>query len=191
MKLGQLIWYDMRSTFLEKSCTKCGRENFPDPFLKNQNWAFLTLHSINPLSVSVAVIYKPVNWFAQQINSLVSIWGQQWHLMTNWPHFIGWLPLLLEILGNICVVIICFPIYDVKDSEIKLSFLIKLFSKMAKKIDLIKKLRLVLKFMTPSSLKQIITIHILPNISRSKDKQIMKFGQLMQYNVKNNFLQKL
>ena len=62
---------------------------------------------------------------------------------------------------------------------------------MAKKIDLIKKLRLVLKFMTPSSLKQIITIHILPNISRSKDKQTMKFGQLMQYNVKNNFLRKL
>ena len=62
---------------------------------------------------------------------------------------------------------------------------------MAKKTDLIKKLRLVLKFMTPSSLKQIITIHILPNISRSKDKQTMKFGQLMQYNVKNNFLQKL
>ena len=35
----------------------------------------------NPLSASVALIWKPVNWFAVQINWLVSIWGQYWHLM--------------------------------------------------------------------------------------------------------------
>ena len=35
----------------------------------------------NPLNASVALIQKPVNWFPQQINWLVSIWGQQWHLM--------------------------------------------------------------------------------------------------------------
>ena len=35
----------------------------------------------NPLNASVALIQKPVNWFAKQINWLVSIWGQQWHLM--------------------------------------------------------------------------------------------------------------
>ena len=32
MKLGQLIEYNMRNIFLEKSYTKCGRETIPRPF---------------------------------------------------------------------------------------------------------------------------------------------------------------
>ena len=40
-------------------------------------------------------------------------------------NFVVWLPLLLEILGNMCIAIICFPIYDVMNFEINLSFLIK------------------------------------------------------------------
>ena len=39
--------------------------------------------------------------------------------------------------------------------------------------------------------QQTITIHIFPNISRSKDKQTMKFIQLIQYIKGNIFLQKL
>ena len=38
--------------------------------------------------------------------------------------------------------------------------------------------------------KQITTIHILPNISRSECNQAMKFGQLIEYNMRNNFLEK-
>ena len=38
--------------------------------------------------------------------------------------------------------------------------------------------------------QQIITIHILPNISKYRDNQGMKFGPLIEYNVKNIFLQK-
>ena len=38
--------------------------------------------------------------------------------------------------------------------------------------------------------KQTITLHILPNISRSKDNQTMKFGQLIEYNMRNIFLEK-
>ena len=34
---GQLLKYNFRNIFLEKSCTKCGGKLFPDPFLKNQN----------------------------------------------------------------------------------------------------------------------------------------------------------
>ena len=41
----------------------------------------LILSVVNPLSASVALIQKPVNWFVLQINWLVSIWGQHWHLM--------------------------------------------------------------------------------------------------------------
>ena len=38
---------------------------------------------------------------------------------------------------------------------------------------------------------QTIAIHILPSISQSKGKQTMKFGQLLEYNKRNIFLQKL
>ena len=32
MKFGQLIEYNMRSVFLEKSYTECGEETIPRPF---------------------------------------------------------------------------------------------------------------------------------------------------------------
>ena len=35
MKFGQLLEYNMRIIFLEKSYTKCGREAIPKPFSKN------------------------------------------------------------------------------------------------------------------------------------------------------------
>ena len=38
---------------------------------------------------------------------------------------------------------------------------------------------------------QTIAIHILPNISQSKGNQAMKFGQYIQHNKRNTFLQKL
>ena len=44
--------------------------------------------------------------------------------------------------------------------------------------------------MTSQPQKQIIAIHILPNISRGKGNQAMKFDQLMGGNVRNIFLQK-
>ena len=44
--------------------------------------------------------------------------------------------------------------------------------------------------MTSQPGKQIIAIHILPNISRSKNNQTMKYGQLIDCNMKNVFLEK-
>ena len=38
--------------------------------------------------------------------------------------------------------------------------------------------------------QQIITILMLPNISRSKGNQAMKFGQLIEYTMSNIFLEK-
>ena len=38
---------------------------------------------------------------------------------------------------------------------------------------------------------QTITIHILPSILQNEGNQKMKFGQLIKYNKKNIFLQKL
>ena len=55
----------------------------------------------------------------------------------------------------------------------------------------IRKIMLISKFMTSQRGYQTTAIHILPNISRSKDNQAMKLGQLIEYIKKNIFLQKL
>ena len=55
-----------------------------------------------------------------------------------------------------------------------------------KRLD--KKLMLIPELMTSQTGQQIIAIHILRNISRSKDNQEMKFGQLIEYNMRNIFL---
>ena len=54
---------------------------------------------------------------------------------------------------------------------------------------LIRKIRLISKFMTLRPGKQTIAIHILPNISKSKGNQALKFCQLIEYNMKNIFLE--
>ena len=43
----------------------------------------------------------------------------------NWPNFIVWLPLLLEIFVSMCIAIVYFSACDVIIFEIKLTFLIK------------------------------------------------------------------
>ena len=42
--------------------------------------------------------------------------------------------------------------------------------------------------MTSQSREQTVSVHMSPNISRSKDKQVMKSGQLIKYNIRNIFL---
>ena len=49
------------------------------------------------------------------------------HVICFCPNFIIRFPLLLEVLGNTCIIIICFQVYDVINFEISLSFLIKWF----------------------------------------------------------------
>ena len=56
---------------------------------------------------------------------------------------------------------------------------------------LIRKTRLISKFMTSQpGYQTTIAIHILTNISRSKSNQAMKFGQLIEHNMRNIFLKK-
>ena len=52
--------------------------------------------------------------------------------------------------------------------------------------DLIRKLRSISKFMTSQPGKK--NKYILPNISRSKGNQTIKFDQLIKYNMRNLFL---
>ena len=56
---------------------------------------------------------------------------------------------------------------------------------------LIRKIRLISKFMASQPGLQTIAKHILLNISQSKGNQTTKFGQLIEYNKINIFLQKL
>ena len=53
----------------------------------------------------------------------------------------------------------------------------------------IRKIRLISKFMTSQSRKQIIAIYILITIVISKGSQTIKFGQLTEYNMRNIFLE--
>ena len=45
--------------------------------------------------------------------------------------------------------------------------------------------------MTSETGKETIVMHILPNISRSKGNQTVKFGQLIEYNKRNISLKKI
>ena len=63
------------------------------------------------------------------------------------------------------------------------------FSFMSKN-GLIRKTRLISKFMTSQPGQQTIAIHILPNISGSKGNQATKFSQSIQHNMRNIFLEK-
>ena len=57
------------------------------------------------------------------------------------------------------------------------------------KNGLIRKLT-ISRFMTSQTGQQIILIPILPNISRNKGDQAMKFGQLIECNMRNIFIEK-
>ena len=63
------------------------------------------------------------------------------------------------------------------------------FGQVGKWLD-IRKLNVISNFMTSHTGEQVIIIHILPNISRSKGNQAIKFSHLIAYKVRNIFLQK-
>ena len=47
IKYGQLIKYNMRNIFLERSYTNCGKDASPKPFfIKNQNRAYFWINSL-------------------------------------------------------------------------------------------------------------------------------------------------
>ena len=55
------------------------------------------------------------------------------HIIFYWVNSIAWLPFLLEMFGNMCIVIICFPVCNVINFEINLNLFIKLFFYLTKK----------------------------------------------------------
>ena len=77
---------------------------------------------------------------------------------------------------------------------IKALFILKIFKFLSchfvhvKKTSLIRKIRLILTFLTSQTGQQTIAIHMLPNISRCKGDQTLKFGHITEYNNRNIFL---
>ena len=53
----------------------------------------------------------------------------------NWPNFIVRITLPLQIPGNVCIVLVCYPVCDVMDFEICLSILINPLSYMSKNLE--------------------------------------------------------
>ena len=143
MEFGELVEYNAKNIFPQKSARKWGRETGSRPifyilksFLSGQSkWSgHLHLVIIQPNKS------KLYNWFREILNFdflwkgqglaspayFVLDFSRKSFFMLysiNWPNFIFWLPLLLDILGNMCNVI-------------NLSFLIKEFSHMTRKVGI-------------------------------------------------------
>ena len=54
---------------------------------------------------------------------------------------------------------------------------------------MIRKISLIVKFLTSQPGWQTIAMHLLPNISRSKDNETMRLSLLIEYNMRNIFLE--
>ena len=136
MKFDQLIDYNVRNIFLEKSYTKYDGETSPRPF--SEKWKLsICLDQEPKVSYSLFLFYaKPEaietcwNYAADYLHLphfklfqntksglelgslpyfLHNFWSKIFLLIysINWPSFIVWLSLLREILSNTCIAIVC------------------------------------------------------------------------------------
>ena len=152
MKFVQFIEYNIKITFLEKSCRKCVWQISSIPFSKS--WK-LSIY----VDQQSEYLYSLLLWFVQDTNylnilklscrpfsftsykvflknkkrsgtsfvtsfSLLFLRKFISHVIVC---FIVWLSLLLEILGNINIVIVCFPLWDIVSFKINLGLPIKTF----------------------------------------------------------------
>ena len=122
----------------------------------------------------------------------------KWHLRSDSDYHIQNVDKLIEVKGAVSslrqFLVAESPLEMMKNAfnfNLKALFVLKIFNffcldfLVMYKNGLIKKIRLTSKFMTSQPGKQTTAIHILPNISRSRGNQTMKFGQLIEYNMRN------
>ena len=128
MKFCQLIEYNLRNIFLEKS-QNVVEKLFPDTFLENQNWAYLWINILKFYIFCYCLaswgLSKLIETKLQTTCILPQIKKRGLELVSlphflhnfcrkkfllysfTWPNFNAWLPLLHEILSNICILILC------------------------------------------------------------------------------------
>ena len=136
MKFGQLIEYNKRNIFLQKSCRKWGRETSSRPLfgfyksfiLGKSKWSAAWFHYISialKLAYNKNKLFKTLHyWSRDTLNfdfldkglgtvsppHFVYDFSTKLFLTLysiNWPNLIAWLPLLLEILNNMCIATVC------------------------------------------------------------------------------------
>ena len=147
MKFGQLnvTW---ETFFLKNHPQNVMEKLVPEPFLKNENWAYLWINSLKFYTVCFFVVWQVEGYrnilklscrtcfhliLSLELVSLThfphDLWRKIFLLLCsiNWPNFTVWLPLLCEILGNMYIAIVCEPVSDVMNFEVNLSVLIRPF----------------------------------------------------------------
>ena len=131
MKFCQLKEYSMRNIFLENHTKNVVEKVFPETFLKNQNWTYLWINSLNLYAVcfycmqvegyrnilklccrALAFTFSCRTFLKvkkRKVKSQHDFWRKIFFLLysINWQNLIAWLFLLCEIYGNMCVVIVC------------------------------------------------------------------------------------
>ena len=110
------------SSFLQFVFIVCQIEGSKDIETKLQTTSFYLILSF----------FKKIKWGLELVflpHFLHDFWRKIFFLLysINSPSFIVWLPLLREILGNMCIVIVCLPGCDAMKFEVNLIFLIKPF----------------------------------------------------------------
>ena len=129
-----------------------GEKLLPDPFIKNQNqegiswstiwnvtkfvfiacpsWGLPNYIKIKVLTICFYLIKQRGLELVFLRYFLHDFWRKFFLTLyfIDWPNFIAWLPLHVDILGNICIVTIFYLFCDVITFKINLSFFIKLFS---------------------------------------------------------------
>ena len=146
MKTGQLLDYNLISIFLENHTQNVVEEPFPYPFLKNQNWAYFWINILK--FYMYIYIFCLASWgllkvIETKLQTTCFTWYKAFlknkrglelvflpHFLRNfgrkifllysitWPNFNVWLPLLREILGNMCIAIVCQPGCDIINFDI-------------------------------------------------------------------------
>ena len=160
MNFGQLTEYNKRNIFLPKSCRKLDKETSSRPL-----FVFKALYEVKEsglqLSFNILQIVLNLTYDKSKLPKTLHYWSRDFSEkglgIVSPPHFvydlsrkqflilysIHWLnlivplPLLLEILGNMCITNVYYKCvlrcYQVTNFEINLIFLIKLFLHMTKK----------------------------------------------------------
>ena len=150
MKFLQLIENNIRNIFIRKLYAKFEDKLIPDPFLKNENWAYLSLDQQSEILYSIFLLYiqvedyrnilKLTSWplaFTSYQAFLKNKKRSETNLFVFFPTLllksnISHVILLLEILGYSCITY--FPVDEFINFEINISFLIKSLSYMTKKV---------------------------------------------------------
>ena len=161
-KANQIMKFNYLADFLKNHTENVMEKLVSDPFLENENETYLWINSL--IFYTAYLLYIQVGDYQNilklrywslaftsfkdflknkkrsgtSLPASFSSWFLKKNIFTlysiNLSNFIVWFSFLLDILGNMQIDIVCFPVEHVKNFEINCDFLIKPFSFMTKKV---------------------------------------------------------